>query len=200
MAKGAGGGGRTAGRGGEKVKGLYVSGSTEANVSMTAIKNPMMYHGTYQDSVDSIEKNGFQVSPKGTAGPGVYLTDVKEDAFYKKDPNRSAAVQQHGGRQPDTLLEVQVRGKVLDVGKMESKYGPSLYVRPNIYAASVLSNAKGKPISIAELTNKPGLARQIIESYGFSGISWSFADGRRGSVIFDPANVVVKNVQAKGKI
>lgn len=177
----------------EKVQGLYVSGSTSTSVSMSAVGDPVMFHGTYQDSADLIEKDGFKISPKGTAGPGVYLSDEKEDVFYEKDPNRSAAVQQHEGRQPDTLLEVQVKGKVLDVGRMESKHGPSLYLRPNIYAASVLSNASGKPISVGELINNPNLASQIIERHGFSGISWTFADGkRRGSVVFSPANVVVK--------
>jgi len=187
----------TSGKG--KVVGLYISGSTKAKVSLGVASNPKMYHGTYQDSADSIARDGFKVSQKGTAGPGVYLSDASGDVFYEKDPNRSAAVQQHGGRQPDTLLEVQVKGKVLDVGKMESKHGPSLYVRPNVYAASVLSNADGKAVSVGELTSNPNMARQIIEGYGYSGLSWTFADGRRGAVIFDPANVAVKKRSEREK-
>jgi hypothetical protein len=162
------------------------------NINLSVITNPIAYHGTYKDSAQSIRENGFNVSQDGTAGRGVYLTSNSNDAIYERDPNRSEAVQLHNGKQPDEIIKTQILGKVLDVGTMESGFGPSIYLKPNIYAAYVLEQKAGRTFNMGMAYSDPLYSSTIIQSHGFSGISWKFADGRSAIIVFDPKNIIVK--------
>ncbi len=207
MKKGGPGSGRyPAGSGGEggtfdeKVPVKWTSGTKRMDATLRAAQDPAMYHGGYAEDADSISTEGIRASDGGTAGPGVYLTDVPKDAIYERDPNRSAGVMAHDGRQPDHAYETQVRGRVLDVGVMESKNGPSIYLRPDVYAAMVLESTAGRQPDIGGWIRNPGSAGQVIAQHGYSGVAWTFADGdRRGTVVFDPSNVAVMTITQKSE-
>ena len=174
-----------------KVTALYESGVTRKEVNLEVSENPTLYHGTYQDSVGEIEKSGFIPSETGTAGAGVYLTENEADALYERDPNRSRAVKTHSGEQPDTVVKTRIKGDVLDVGKMGDKYGPSLYLKPDVYAAMVLSSKSGNQVDVGDLIRNPSKAKEIIRQHGYSGVSWAFSDGRKAAIIFDPKDIEV---------
>ena len=121
----------------------------------------------------------------------MYLTENETDALYERDPNRSRAVKSHSGEQPDTVVKTRIKGDVLDVGKMGDRYGPSLYLKPDVYAAMVLSSKSGAPVDVGELIRNPSRAKEIIRQHGYAGVSWAFSDGRKAAVIFDPKDVEV---------
>ncbi len=167
----------------------FQSGTKKISRDFKIHHNPDAFHGTYSDAVDSIKHNGFKISESGTAGPGVYLTFNEKDALYEKDPNRSRAVQQHGGKQPDITMPVKINGDILHVGQMEEEGGPSMYLRPQIYAAYALSATSGENRSVGDFIQHPELAAQVIQQHGYSGVSWNFVDGRHAAVVFDPKNI-----------
>ena len=168
----------------------YQNGTRTVTKILAIDEDPIAYHGTYKDSAENIKAKGFVPSKGGTAGEGVYLSRNEKDTLYERDPNRSAAVLLHGGRQPDTIIKVKVTGLVLDVGIMESKDGPSMYLRPDIYAAYVLSGKFGDS----------GFAHIIIKDNGYVGISWKWEDGRSSVIIFDPENVSVDQIITKERL
>lgn len=173
----------------------YRNGSKIVEKELGFDINPTAYHGTFSDSADSISKNGFIVSKDGTAGRGVYLTYEKGDAIYERDPNRSESSRQHSGEQPDTIIKTEINGKILNVGKMESKDGPSIYLKPNIYAAYVLSQTNGQNTELSELINNPESAIEIITSSSFDGLSWQFSNGRNATIVFDPSKIKVLSIE-----
>ncbi len=167
------------------VAGIYESGTVKKTLSLTVNANPIAYHGTFADSAAAIAEEGFRASLDGTAGPGVYMTYDPKDALYEKNPDLSAAVSRHGGRQADVVLKTQITGRMLDVGRMEDRYGPSMYWRPHMYAAAVLETAAGRALDTAELFKQPRRASEIIQAHGYAGVSWRFADGRQAAVVLD---------------
>jgi hypothetical protein len=146
------------------------------------------YHGTHSETAEKIKKTGFIASEDGTAGQGVYIGFSPAGVLYARNPRLSASVREMG-RQPDVALPVKLNGKLYDVGKENAKEAEgrqtwSLYLRPQIAAALNLNPG----ISMNDVfANAP----ELIRAKGYVGVKWSFLDGRRAAVVFDPKDISV---------
>lgn len=144
--------------------------------------NDMWYHGTHDDSAQSIRRTGFRASDDGTAGPGVYLVKDPAHATYERNPGLSSSVKAHGGRQPDTVVAARVKGELYDAGTFDAKDGPSVYVRPHQHAALQVG---GRDEGLRWFHDAPG----VLAEHGYNGVQWRFQDGRHAAVVFNPEHV-----------
>lgn len=157
---------------------LFQSAAEESN------KKNTFYHGTHSENVAPIKSKGFTASENGTAGKGVYLTNNPKDALYEKNPALSKAVKEKG-RQADAIVPVKIKGKLFDAGVFNSDGGPSVYLRPQVFAADKLY---GDSVEFYEKQNN---APELLNKKGYVGVEWTFQDGRHAAVVFDPKNITV---------